>query len=96
MTENRVIKSNIIYLERFDDWNELNIFPNPVTDILTVKSAEPQRIRKLQIYNTLGMLIKNDNLNETYHRIDVSELEPACYVLLILDSNGNQVHGGNL
>lgn len=62
------------------EWqNELKIFPNPASDILTVESREP--IVKIQIISADGRLILSKN--QSGGTLDVSELTPGFYFIIV-------------
>lgn len=59
--------------------NELQLFPNPATDMLTVKLQGTYKGNDyLQVYTILGELILEKELNYT-STIDVSTLAAGCY-----------------
>jgi len=57
---------------------EVNIFPNPVTNKLTITSIE--EIVKIEIYNSLGKLIKS---NTYKNDIDTENLSSGIYIIKI-------------
>ncbi len=61
--------------------NSLEIFPNPVTDILTIQAQET--ISKISIFNQIGQLVKeiNPNLNNT--QMDLSNLNNGIYFVKV-------------
>jgi len=64
-----------IYEQSFDD--KIEIFPNPTTNLLTIKSEQP--INKIELYDMTGKLIKTtQELN-----IDFSDLPNGQYILTI-------------
>lgn len=63
---------------------EMNIYPNPAQDVLTISSNEA--INELFIYSIGGSLIKKEMLNN--NQIDISSLEKGMYFLLINSENG--------
>jgi hypothetical protein len=60
---------------------ELNAYPNPFTNQLTIEANEP--IFKIEIYNLLGQKVKNilfNNPTENSVNIDLSELAQGNYI----------------
>jgi hypothetical protein len=60
---------------------ELNAYPNPFTNQLTIKANEP--IYRIEIYNLLGQKVKNilfNNPTENSVKIDLSELVQGNYI----------------
>ena len=63
---------------------ELNIFPNPVIDILDI--SQLPNFQKIRIYDSLGKLVKE--VENHHSKIDCSQLPNGFYMLvLILEDN---------
>lgn len=63
--------------------NKIQLYPNPVKNRLFIKSND--KIEKIQVYNTLGRLIKsNTNLNN----IDLSDLKKSAYIVRVYTKKG--------
>lgn len=60
------------------DQKNLNIYPNPADQYLTIDISEPCDI---EIYNTLGIMEKRFRLSG--NRISLSELRPGLYFLIL-------------
>jgi len=60
------------------------VYPNPVNGILSINST--LKINKIEVYNILGKLIKNNSINSS---IDFSDLAPGIYSVKIIHSNGS-------
>ncbi len=74
--------------EVFNTENQMSIFPNPVSSVLSIQSQST--LKELSLYNQLGQLIIfNNNINENEFEIDVSKLPQALYYLEITDNNDN-------
>lgn len=67
-------------VEQSIDLDEL-IFPNPVSDILTIQSSDFDQIVALKVYRQDGLLVKN--LLQDQNTIDVSTLPSGIYNLMI-------------
>lgn len=66
---------------------EIEVYPNPVADVLHIKGVELNKLSKIQIYNINGNLIKElDKLSIFDNNINVSLLESGMY-LIKLDEN---------
>lgn len=64
---------------------EYTLFPNPVTDFITVRSKE-NNIQSIEIFNTIGQEIMSfKNLNLIGKTIDVSSLPQGLYIMKIND-----------
>jgi hypothetical protein len=66
--------------------DELKLYPNPATDLLTIdlKNEKPNRI--LEIYNTYGQLVLREKLGQSLSfKIEISNLPRGLYILKIKD-----------
>ena len=59
---------------------EIKIFPNPTTDIITITSAN-DRIAKIEIFSITGQIIKSEHNPNS--KIDVSDIAKGIYFLKI-------------
>lgn len=64
----------------------INIYPNPVKNILTVSFGERESSPKYVVYNVLGQPVMIGRLEN--HTIDCSNLIPGLYVLKIILAEG--------
>ena len=65
---------------------DLLVYPNPVRDILNIKSQK--EIESVELTNMLGQtVIKSKELND--QKLNVSSLTPGVYVLKVVFDNGN-------
>jgi hypothetical protein len=65
----------------------LNIYPNPVRYSLTIENGQGTAI----IYNALGQLIQQVNIDASKLQLDVSELPQGIYTIHIRKTNGENV-----
>ena len=63
---------------------QINIFPNPTSDFINIKSDE--KIKSVKLYNASGSLIKTEN-NE-FSRINISNLPKGNYLISIETDSG--------
>jgi len=59
--------------------DKLQLFPNPVGDLLYLKSRVP--IEKVAIYNILGQMIFNKDLNVMNTQLDISHFASGQYLI---------------
>jgi hypothetical protein len=72
--------------------SNLNIYPNPVVDVLSVK-LDKNVTGVLEIYNSFGQIVLNENIQSKAHlKINVSNLPLGLYILKINSSDG--ISGG--
>ena len=74
-----------------DNYISISLFPNPVINILNIKSD--LAISSYKIYNVLGSLIIYENVNNSsYVDINVSVCKPGVYIIQIETLNGSITH----
>ncbi len=80
------VTNNIIVWEGIDEaaYNSSSIYPNPVHDVLTVKSAAT--LSQVRIINAMGQTMTETTINAKEARIDVKQLPAGVYYLIL---NGN-------
>ena len=64
------------------------IYPNPVSETLTVKGVS---MRQIEVFNTLGQRVLNKTCHEDEVLLDVSSLAAGVYVILV--TQGGDHHG---
>ena len=57
---------------------EIEIYPNPTSDFLNVKTED---LTLINIYNVNGQLIQSYNSDDDVMIVDVSDLEKGIYVI---------------
>lgn len=66
-----------------EEAESIDVYPNPANDKVTIEGIG---IAEIEVYNTLGQLVKNvQGANE----ISVAGLPEGVYVLRITDEKGN-------
>lgn len=67
--------------------NNYNFFPNPSNGPLTVILNKFIENTKIEIYNTLGVLIRTELLNSEKTTIDLNEASRGIYIIQIVENN---------
>jgi hypothetical protein len=70
----------------FSNKNSFCIYPNPATDFVTIDIKESAKIKKVNIYNTLGQLLKTEN-NAV---IAVNTLPQGTYFFEVVTDKGKE------
>jgi hypothetical protein len=70
------------------DAARFQIFPNPASDRVTVKS--PVEITTIHVLNNSGQLVMDLQVNAAEHQLDVSQLESGIYYIR-LETNEGQI-----
>lgn len=63
--------------------NKFNLYPNPTTSILNFKSAV--QVEKIVIYNMLGQLVQQENVNALEGAINIEKLAHGTYLVKVND-----------
>ena len=68
----------------------LAVYPNPASSILYIADPQSIELRTATIYDLVGRVIKNIDLDDmgSEKAIDITELSSATYLLVIENSNG--------
>lgn len=69
-------------LSEFEAINAIRVYPNPVSQYFMISSLQTQ-IDEVEIYNTLGQLVKNQKLTQSNNVINIEELASGTYYLRI-------------
>lgn len=70
-----------------DPKNIIHLFPNPVEDVLSVVVTDDETDGTVSIIALNGQVVKSFVLNGKTAQIDVSDLDPAIYLLRVNDRN---------
>ena len=67
----------------FEDFeiSSLDIFPNPVADVLNIQSENT--VKSIRIIDLNGKEVVNENNNSKLYKVNTSSLKPGIYLLLI-------------
>lgn len=84
----RKIDMSALSMDEFNQ-NVINIYPNPVQNILNVSLENNSEIQKIVIYDITGKQLKLHEGNTT--SISVEDLKPGCYLLEITIDEKKQI-----
>ena len=79
--------------EEIEDIKQINVYPNPVKDIiyLTLDDESLEATEKnLQVFDSMGRLIKDIEVHSYLNEIDVSGLKSGSYILRLLYADNSQ------
>lgn len=65
--------------------NKVNIYPNPTTGVLNVEALGMQNVA---LYNTIGQLVYEENVNADAVTLNVKGLDSGLYVVIVKTSEG--------
>src|SRR6056297_3549945 len=64
---------------------DVNVYPNPAIDYITVKVENGSRVGTISIYNMIGSLVKVEEINGNEKEIDISDLPAGSYIISVED-----------
>lgn len=68
-----------------DSKQELQVYPNPATDVVTISWSNPDAAASLMLFDALGnVVLRRDAVNGTETRISTSELAAGIYSLCFI------------
>tara|TARA_B110000858_G_scaffold80261_1_gene93009 strand:- start:152 stop:1303 length:1152 start_codon:yes stop_codon:yes gene_type:complete len=68
---------------------DFEIFPNPTSEFITINSLEKNNL-SYSIFSIVGKMVMNGNINKSNPKINISQLEPQLYILMI-DGNSYKI-----
>jgi hypothetical protein len=76
--------------------NNINVYPNPADDMITVEYPAGFKKYSLQLFNSLGQMVINENLNDDgsgnttlSHQLDISSLTKGVYMVNVQTEYGS-------
>ena len=88
IASNWIASSNaIVSVEDVKTEQELNLYPSPVKDVLTIESSG--RMNILQLFDSQGRLLRNFNVNSGTFSIDMTSYTPGLYILKVISYERN-------
>jgi hypothetical protein len=67
------------------------IYPNPAKELLTIARSTSNKAQ-VEIYNSIGLLVKQFEVNDTKTEVSVSSLSTGVYMMRIIDNGKNITH----
>lgn len=75
--------------ENMSDLNEIQIFPNPTKDFITIQDL---KTAKVLVYDVLGKQLKNKEFENEDITLNISDLPQGIYYVEIKTINGNRIN----
>ena len=71
--------------------NELLVYPNPVSDVLTISLDKQTGVEEIMIYSISGRLVRNIAVHQRLieKQVDCKNLVPGTYMLKLTTGEGN-------
>jgi len=67
--------------------NSVLIYPNPATNDVTIQSGAGDRLKEIELYNSLGELVYTTKTYTEKHSIPIGQFPPGIYLLRLNDRN---------
>ena len=64
---------------------DVNVYPNPAIDYITVEVENGSRVGTISIYNMIGSLVKVEEINGNEKEVDISDLPAGSYIISVED-----------
>lgn len=81
----RITVDDILGISEENDISSLSLYPIPATDFINLSNPNNIPLKKIQLYDVTGRLIKSFKAdNSDNRRMDVSELASATYLMVII------------
>ena len=77
-----------VNVSEINETSSFNVYPNPASDVVKVTTVNGQQ-STVRIYNILGMLVEEIEINSNETEINVSDYNPGIYFFNIQTENGN-------
>ncbi|MDB9990216.1 T9SS type A sorting domain-containing protein [Flavobacteriales bacterium] len=61
---------------------DFEIFPNPTSEFITINSLDKKYL-SYSIFSIVGKMVMNGNIDKSNPKINISQLEPQLYILMI-------------
>ena len=78
-----------IQFEKPAESYKVELYPNPVSDILNIKVSKLEAGARVRVFNLGGVEVLSQRLTQTSQTVSVSKLQPGIYVIHI--ENGTQI-----
>jgi len=88
--------TNLGISELSSDFQNINIYPNPVQDNLNVLMQPDTKATSIKIYNIYGAIVREVLINKNVTIISFSELTDGLYFYKITDSSSNTTYCGKI
>jgi hypothetical protein len=86
----QIIDNNLFLSDKISEPKKYEIFPNPVSDILSINNASNSPI-KFVFKDAMGKVVKELELNNGISSISVSDLSDGYYTISSLTDENNQI-----
>lgn len=79
---------NVLNISDFDFEGNLEVYPNPVSDLLTIENGRYPNLT-YQLFDVIGQQLKNGTFSNTMNTLDVQSLSEGIYFLQLFDPDSD-------
>ena len=83
--DGRVVYSQVRKI--VNETKTLTVYPNPASDHVILEGLDKNRSNTIRLLDVTGKLLFEDFIKDSQHRIDLSQLQPGVYHVVV---NGNE------
>jgi len=80
---------NYTSIEDQSDIGKVEVFPNPVNDVLNIEIPDINKVYSVSVYNLVGVLVENVICKSGRVKISMNDKEEGIYVVKVNYNNGN-------
>jgi len=77
----RVVDADLLSTDDFDQTTNIRIYPNPVTDVLTIERTDVTHTDTLRIFDITGKLVKSQSIANPTTTLHISDLTSGIYLM---------------
>jgi hypothetical protein len=70
---------------------QISVFPNPVSDVMYIKTEDAMRIKRVQLFGMDGSLLREDKVEQKDIELNISNLASGSYLLIIENTAGQKL-----
>ena len=86
----KCFNSNNVNIAENEATAEISIYPNPAKDFVKL-TAQGSQLTAVKVYNCLGMMVEEIEVNANEAEINISEYNTGIYFFNVMTENGNVV-----
>lgn len=83
-----VVASNLAVSDVIKKNTFFKVYPNPVTDVVTIDSQV--KVKSINIFDIAGRSVLNSDANSTKFNVNLSRLSPGTYIVTANTENGSE------
>jgi hypothetical protein len=82
---------SVLGTEESDSIKNIKLYPNPVTDVLTIANIQNTDLKTIEIYNILGSMVMQVNIKDLYFnesfQLNIGDIKKGIYLIKLTAKN---------